>query len=65
MVSSLFSDYGYVWDIEQKDIIETVSSTPITIPLFPGEAPDAQDLYRTLYYIYDPETVTDIDNVIY
>ena len=65
MVSRLFSDYGYVWDIEEPDTIEVVNSEPIKIPLFPGEAPDAKDLFRTLYYIYDPEKVTDVDDVVY
>jgi hypothetical protein len=65
MVSKLFSEYGYIWDIESPDALYQVETSPITIPLFPGEPPDARDLYRTLYYIYDPEKVTDVDDVVY
>lgn len=65
MVSKLFSEYGYVWDINNPTELKQVKTTPIRQPLFPGQPPDARDLYRLLYYIYDPEKVVDIDDVVY
>lgn len=65
MVSKLFSEYGYVWDINNPTELKQVKTTPIKQPLFPGQPPDARDLYRLLYYIYDPEKVVDIDDVVY
>lgn len=65
MMSKLFSEYGYVWSISEPLKFEKVLTSPIKQPLFPGQPPDARDLYRLLYYIYDPEKVVDIDNVVY
>ena len=41
------------------------SEKSITIPLFPGQAPDAEDLHFTNYYIYDPDAVDHPDNAIF
>ena len=65
MVSKLFSEYGFVWDFNNPTELKQVKTTPIKQPLFPGQPPDARDLYRLLYYIYDPEKVVDIDDVVY
>jgi hypothetical protein len=50
---------------QNKIIIEDIITAPEIIPLFPGQPPDARDLIRTNYYIYDPHKVSDIENVVY
>jgi hypothetical protein len=44
---------------------EDISEQTIIVPLFPGEVPDAKKLIRTKYYLYNPDTVTDADSVVY
>ena len=49
-------------DIEMKVIGEAEAEV---IPLFPGQAPDAENLHFTNYYIYDPDTVDHPDSAIF
>ena len=37
----------------------------MVVPLFPGEAPDAKDLIRTKYFIYDSTKNYNENNIIY
>jgi hypothetical protein len=46
-------------------ITKILSAESITIPLFPGQAPDAEDLHFTNYYIYDPDVVDHSDSAIF
>ena len=54
-----------VADLKQRLQVNKVIETPQIQPLFPGEVPDARDLIRLNYYIYNPQETTNIDNVIY
>ena len=53
---------------EGKNILKVtrvLSEQDIIIPLFPGQAPDAEDLHFTNYYIYDPDAVDHPDTAIF
>jgi hypothetical protein len=56
-----FNDKGK----SELKVVEVVSEESETIPLFPGQAPDAEDLHFTNYYIYDPDAVDHPDSAIF
>lgn len=73
LMIQFFEKYGINLSIQYASNLDTkwskvkLTTTENTeiVPLFPGQAPDARDLKRTNYYIYDPEKVTDSSNVVY
>ena len=69
-LNNAFANFNIVIEIEEdkenkkNPKLYLIQDTE-TVTLFPGQVPDTKDLKRTNYYIYDPDTVTDLDNIVY
>ena len=72
LMIQFFEKYGVNLSIQYAENLDkNLSNVKLTttekteiIPLFPEQPPDAKDLKRTNYYIYDPEKITDSSNVV-